>query len=260
MVKTAGGHRRLTLSHVVQFLRQGGHPLIRPELLGLPSNTGQVPTITDRAAPQIVEALTAGDEDQCRRIVFDLYLAGGTIFDICDRVLAPAFEEIGKRWECNEVEVYQERRACGFCLRILAELRSLMPSPPENALLAIGATPQGDPYMLPTAMVELVFRQAGWRAQSLGSSVPFSSLLAAIDAVRPQMFWLSVSHIDDPQAFLEAYGCFYRKASEQVAIVVGGRALTESIRKEMEYAAYCDNIQHLESFIKAWKRPSPSLP
>ena len=36
-----------------------------------------------------------------------------------------------------------------------------------------------------------------------------------------------------------------------VAFVVGGRALTESIRQQMKFAAYCDNMQHLESFAQS---------
>ena len=35
-----------------------------------------------------------------------------------------------------------------------------------------------------------------------------------------------------------------------VAFVVGGRALTEPIRQQMKYAAYCDNLQHLEAFAQ----------
>ena len=48
-VRTAGGHRRLALDDVFQFLRQSGQQLVRPELLGLPSNTGQAATVIDRA-------------------------------------------------------------------------------------------------------------------------------------------------------------------------------------------------------------------
>ena len=35
-----------------------------------------------------------------------------------------------------------------------------------------------------------------------------------------------------------------------VAFVVGGRALTETIRQQMKFAAYCDNMQHFESFAQ----------
>jgi MerR family transcriptional regulator, light-induced transcriptional regulator len=96
----------------------------------LPSTTGQGPLVIDRAAEAMRDALVGGDEDQCRRIVFGLYLAGQTACDICDRVLARAFHEIGHRWECGEVAVYRERRACEIALRTLYDLRQVIASPP----------------------------------------------------------------------------------------------------------------------------------
>ncbi len=227
---------------------------MRPELLGLPSNTGQGPAGVARARNQTCKALIGGDEPTFRRIVFDLYLAGHTASEICDRVLADAFHDIGDLWNCGEAQVYQERRACNLCLRILGELRSLIPVPAEDAPLAIGGTPECDPYMLPTAMVEVAFRQMGWRAQSLGTHLPMTTMLDAVRDARPQILWLSVSHIDDEQRFLEEYRSFYEQVSSDVAVVVGGRALLEPLRRQMEYTAYCDNLQHLEAFAKTLQR------
>lgn len=253
-VRTAGGHRRLSLDHVIQFLRESGHAILRPELLGLPSNTGKGATNFDRARVQIRDALLAGDEELCRRIVFDLYLAGHAVSEICDDILAEAFHDIGDLWDCGEAEVYQERRACVICLRILSEWRASIPAAPDDAPLAIGGAPECDPYTLPTTMVEVVFRQLGWRTQSLGARLPMSTLLAAVRNARPQVFWLSVSHIEDERRFVDEYCSFYEQVREDAAVVVGGRALVEPLRKQIEYAAYCDNLQHLEAFAKALNR------
>ena len=38
------------------------------------------------------------------------------------------------------------------------------------------------------------------------------------------------------------------------ALAVGGRALTEDLRKRMTYSAYCDNMQHLEAFANTLYR------
>ena len=110
----------------------------------------------------------AGDEQRCRRIVFDLYFAGHAAHEICDRVLARAFHAIGDRWECGAAEVYQERRACDLCLRVLGELRAAVPEAKAGAVVALGGAPECDPYTLPTAMAEVVLRHAGWNARSLG--------------------------------------------------------------------------------------------
>ena len=253
-VRTAGGHRRLALDHVIQFLRESGHSVLRPELLGLPSNTGQGIAVVDRARDQVRSALLAGDEDQCRRIVFDLYLAGHAVSEIGDRVLAEAFHDIGDLWSCGDAQVYQERRACDLCQRILLELRGVMPAAPDDAPLAIGGAPECDPYTLPTTMVEVVFRQLGWRAQSLGSRLPMTTLIAAVRDTRPQVFWLSASHIDDEHQFANEYRTFYEQVRADAAVIVGGRALVEPLRKQMEYAAYGDNLQHLEAFAKSITR------
>jgi MerR family transcriptional regulator, light-induced transcriptional regulator len=253
-VRTPGGHRRVAVADALEFLRKSGHELVRPEILGLPSTTGRGPLAVVRAQEQMRNALLAGDVDLCRRIAFDLHLAGKSVSVICDLVLAASMEDIGERWNCEEAEIYQERRATTLCLRLLSELRSSIPAPAESKLSAIGGTPECDPYLLPTTMAELVLRQTGWRAQSLGSRLPFPTLIAAIRDVRPQLFWLSVSHLEDADRFLAEYRAFYAEVRSEVAVIVGGRALTESLRRQMEYSAYGDNMQHLEAFARTLER------
>jgi MerR family transcriptional regulator, light-induced transcriptional regulator len=253
-VRTPGGHRRLAVVDVVDFLRKSGHELVRPALLGLPSITGEGGLAVARARDQMRDALLAGEVELCRRIAFDLHLAGKSVSVICDLVLAASMHEIGDQWNCDEAEIYQERRATMLCLRLLSELRSSIPKPAERKPSALGGTPECDPYLIPTTMAEIVLRQNGWRAQSLGCRLPFPTLIVAIRDVRPQLFWLSVSHLDDADRFLAEYRAFYEEVRGEVAVVVGGRALSEPIRRQMEYSAYGDNMQHLEAFARTLKR------
>lgn len=253
-VRTAGGHRRLAVEQVVEYLRASGQTLVRPELIGLPSITGSGPSILRRAHEQLRNALVDSDQALSRRIIVDLYTAGHRVSEICDKVLTPACYDIGDMWKCGDAEVYQERRACELCVRLLAEVRSLVPAAPDRAPVAVGGTTERDPYTLPTLMVEVVLRQLGWQAQSLGTGLPMSTMLAAVRDLRPQIFWLSVSQIENEQAFLAEYRSFYEQVRADVAVVVGGRALSEAIRRQMEYAAHCDNLQHLEAFAAVLKR------
>ena len=167
-----------------------------------------------------------------------------------------AFEEIGNRWQCGDAEVYQERRACELTLRVLTELRALLPPPDQDAPLAIGGAVEGDQYNLATTMVELVLRDSKWNATSLGDNLPFETLAAAIAQQRPRLFWLSASHIADKRRFLEGYAKLYDEFGYNVAFAVGGRALTEEIRQQMKYAAFCDNLQHLEAFAQTLRGSS----
>lgn len=260
--RTAGGHRRLSIDAVTEFLRRTSRRPVRPELLGLPAlRSGGARTLAE-AAEDFFQGLLENDEETCRRIVFDLYLAGQRISQICDSVIAEAFRRVGQAWECGQAQVYQERRGCELCARLLSEVRALIPIAGHDAPLAIGGTPECDPYTLPTAMVELAMRQLGWQAQSLGARLPWNTLLGAIHDLRPRVLWLSVSHVDDEPAFVEAYRAFYEQVPTGVAVVIGGRALGETLRRQIKYAAYCDNLQHLEAFTKALApvRKAPKSP
>jgi excisionase family DNA binding protein len=250
-VRTAGGHRRLPISGVLSYLRETGHEMVRPELLGLPPSSGRGDLAIRRAAELFEAALLASDEEQALQVIFDLYLARQPLSTICDEVVAHAFHNIGDAWQCGDIQVYQERRGCEICSHVLHELRSVLTPPADDAPLAIGATPEGDVYRIPGLMIEMVLRDNGWRAESLGSGLPFESLAAAIDARRPQLFWLSVSNIADESAFLAGYQQLQQTAPPEMALVVGGQALTESLRKKMRYSAFGDNLQRLEDFVRS---------
>jgi methanogenic corrinoid protein MtbC1 len=247
---TAGGHRRIAISSLMEFLREGSCHLAHPEALGLPPTSGKTNRVVGRALGQLIDALLNGDESRCRQIAVDLYLAEHSISVICDEVFAAAFREIGDRWACGEAEVYQERRGCEIATRVLHELRILLAPPTSDSPLAIGGAAEGDQYSLGTTMAELVLRDARWNANSLGDNLPFESLSAAIRENRPKLFWLSCSHIADEAEFLRGYQELYDEFSMDVAFVVGGYALTEEVRQQMKFSAYCDTMQHLEGFAQ----------
>jgi MerR family transcriptional regulator, light-induced transcriptional regulator len=259
--RTAGGHRRIPIGAMLDFLRKSKHELVIPEAVGLPTNTGKTPRPLEQAHEFLGEAFLQGDEQQGRQLLFDLYLAGHSISTICDHFLARVFEEVGRKWECGELEVYEERHSCEVCYRLLHEFRLLLPRPDATAPLALGGTPEGDNYSLPTTMVELVLRSLGWRAMSLGTNLPFATLIAAVRQHKPRLLWLSVSHIEDPERFFVQYDQLYAATEGQVALALGGRALTEPVRQRLRYSAFCDNMQHLESFAKTLQIPvGPAAP
>lgn len=254
--RTAGGHRRLPWAGVVQFLRQSGQRLRRPEALGMPEPVGRGKLVPTRAAEPIAEALERGEYEGLRRIGLELYLAGHLARDIFDHALAPAFRVIGWRWQHGEVEIYQERRACEMCMRFVHELGGAMPSAPEGAPYAIGGTLAGDGYTLGAHMAEIVLREAGWRAECYGLGLPAATWCAAIGRTKPRLVWLSVSWMESRSTFLDEARTLCECAGQHgVALVVGGRALSEPIRQQLPYSAYGDNFQHLAAFAETLWRP-----
>jgi methanogenic corrinoid protein MtbC1 len=221
---TPGGHRRLSLSSVLDFVRSRKHNLVRPEVLGLPAEVGRMRLSWDASLERFCAALIAGDDYVSRQVVLDAYLRGESIAEIADRLISPALEYVGGQWECGDLEVYRERRACRVTSRVLSELRSMLPTVAESAPRALGGTPEGDFYELATTVTELTLRARGWNATSLGSSLPFSTLSAALTDHRPKLFWLSVSYAPDGAALVDQLNSFAALAAQQqTAVVVGGR-------------------------------------
>ena len=121
------------------------------------------------------------------------------------------------------------------------------------APLAMGGTPPGDQYQISTLLTEMVFREQGWRTESLGSNIPFDSLLSAARKHMPRIFWLSISHVQDNKSFLVHFEEFTRRLPKGIMLVVGGRALTDDLRPKMVYSAHCDGMEQLATLIKTLK-------
>jgi methanogenic corrinoid protein MtbC1 len=247
-VRTAGGHRRMPIAAVVSFIQKNHHTLVDPELLGLPASSGIGARTAERGRVELRDALLAGDETRARSVVFDCWLAGRSIAEICDGFIAAAFTEIGELWACREADVYQERRACEIAIRILHEVRGGLPAG-DLGWTALGGTIEGDQYLVPTTMAEVVLQEAGWTARSLGASVPISSLVTAIRENRPRLFWVSVSFIADEREFFEGIPTLSDAASESgTELVLGGAALTESVLSRISNVPWCDTMQALGRF------------
>jgi excisionase family DNA binding protein len=248
-VRTAGGHRRVTFEAVAEYVRQSGQELVRPEVLGLPPAAGQGATVRNRAVRQLVSALRKGDGPVVARIIADLYLTKHPIWQIGDEVVAPTLAEIGHAWECGELPVYRERLGCEIAQRALFALQDMVPQPPADAPTAIGGTLDGDPYRLATTLCESVLREAGWRAQSLGTAIPPESFCDALRDLQPRICWLSVSHAPDAELFVAQMATIAAAAKQSgAALVVGGRGFTEEFRRRCDYTVYCERLKDLRSF------------
>ncbi|MFN6398567.1 MAG: helix-turn-helix domain-containing protein [Planctomycetota bacterium] len=273
--RTLGGHRRIPLEHLMEFLESTNRRIVDPGAIGLSDRReledqrqiqrdaiaelssradrfGEDPSIAN--APflqsQFERALLAGDEAQCRKVISSWYAIHGNMASVADDLMAPTFRVIGQMWECGRADVYQERRGCEICIRLIHELRRLISDPYNEAPLAMGGTSEGDNYQVANQLIEIIFREAGWRTISLGSGVPFSSMASAIQKYRPKVFWLSVSHIDSDDEFLDRFQRFSEELPPGTMLVVGGRCLSDSLRKKMQFSAYCDSMRQLSNLAR----------
>ena len=137
-------------------------------------------------------------------------------------------------------------------MRVLADLRRMTECPPTGALKAIGGTLESDHYSLPNQLAELVLRNAGWDAVSLGCNLPAETMVQAIQQQNPRLVWLSVSHYECEEKFISAIEQIRAAAlANQSPFVIGGRMMCESLRQKVGEIACCDSMRQLDAYARA---------
>jgi excisionase family DNA binding protein len=187
-MRTEGRHRRISVPEAIRFARAIGAPVVRPEVLDLPEVTFGGP----RDAASLRDLLIAGDARAVRGWVLARYLEGASVAELCDGPIRDAMYEIGERWRHQADGVFVEHRATDACLQALVHLRSTFDPPPDGPI-AVGATPEDDPYILPSMMAAMVLGAAGFRSVNLGPDTPLAALAHAASALAPRIVWVSAS-------------------------------------------------------------------
>jgi excisionase family DNA binding protein len=259
--KTAGGHRRIAVPDLLAFLRGRGRPVPSPAALGLLAGARRPRSPAASLSPEtLADLLLAGDVALARGLLLDAYATGRRLDELGDAVIAPAMARVGTLWADQAIDVYQEHLATQRLGSVLLELRALVPAPGDRAPMAAGGAPEGDPYLLPSAVAELTLLELGWRVLNLGPETPMASLAAAVRQHRARVVWISITSRRPAAAFLEAYPLLVDATrAERAGLIVGGQGLTPELQHRLVAAAFGTRLAHLREFARALAPDGPAL-
>lgn len=213
-MRTEGGHRRIALTEAVRFIRETGAEVAHPEVLGMPE-------IARAGSERLLEHLKRGDVLGARGWILAKYLAGASVEELCDGAVREAMHVLGELWKHDDAGIYIEHRATDICLQALAQLRNTF-TPPADAPIGLGATPEDDPYLIPPFMAAMVVASCGLRAVNLGPDTPVSAMAAAAREHGPRLVWVSAS-APVPPARAKEIADFLLSLPPPTTVVVGGR-------------------------------------
>lgn len=256
--RTGGGHRKLLRADVLAAVREKSLP--QGDVTGLLIK-GKRQSNPDDFSPLLLEAVLQGNAEQAGALLRRAYQAGIPIETMADQMIAPVMQQVGHAWETQRIDVWEEHRGTQVCATAVHELGAdCAPRAKSQRPIALGAGPEGDPYHLALLLAQVALVDAGWEAVNLGPNTPFASLTQAMRALRPQLVWMSVSHVADAEKFVREYRAFHQEASRQgVAIALGGSALVESLRSQLPYTTFGDGLTHLLEFARTL-HPRPKRP
>lgn len=198
--RTAGGHRRIAIGEAIRFVRSIQAPVVRPELLGLPDLTaGAARAVTaENGTASLYQALEQGSVKEVRGMILSWYLSGQSISEIADGPIRTAMQRLGNLWHDDPEGIYIEHRAVDICVQAVQQLRPFAESL-DSEWIALGGTPSGDPYVLPSILAATALSEHGWHTINLGADTPWHSFVDAARRHRPHLVWISVSHMSHPQ-------------------------------------------------------------
>jgi len=233
MTRTAGGHRRIVLADAIRFVRSRRMRLVHPERLGLSgiAYDDLPPAGREPEDSSIVEAVRAGRADTIASVLTAAFVQGSTIADLWDGPIAGALESLGELWLSDEAGIPLEHEATMAFMDSIVQMKALIPDPPTNALTALGGTPSGDPYLLPSIAASAVLNESGFKVVNLGPDTPSESFMNAVERYSPDLVWLSLTmkRSDKEMAMIDELVDGLHRSTGQV--VIGGRfALSHRLR------------------------------
>lgn len=237
--RTEGGHRRITVSEAVRFIRDSQVQVARPDLLGLPDIAVPQRATTGELLPFLLD----GDVVGARGFLLTRFLAGVSIAELADGPIRAAMHALGELWRHEESGIFVEHRGTDTCMQAIGYLRHMIDAP-VNAPVAIGAGPEDDPYMIPPVLASMVTTVAGYRTINLGPDTPLPALQQAVAYHRPGLVWLSASSPINPS---RARSISRWLASLDTLTIVGGRhgdALADAPN-----VRYLDTLSDLETAL-----------
>jgi MerR family transcriptional regulator, light-induced transcriptional regulator len=223
--RTHGGHRRVSLSDALHFIRQRRYTVQDPAPLGIAVVHQE--SADEPLGERLKRALSAADAVSARSLVVSAYASGMAIAELCDGPIRMAMEAIGDLWHHDPAGIVMEHQATDICLQALWALRAYLPDPGPQAPLAIGGALSGDPYLMPSIMAAVALQECGFRTINLGPDTPLASFRIACSKHQPRLLWIAISSAESAQA---SRGALQRLIDDHrhVAVVVGGRQLEEA--------------------------------
>lgn len=247
--RTAGGHRKVLRNELLRLIQNGVIPCKDASVL-----LRETPDCnsTEEIRQTLQHRLQQGNEIAVRSLIHGLIDNGMSIASFADTILSPVMRSIGHEWEVETIDVFHEHRATQIVSSALQELKRDISLVSETAPLALGGGIENDLYTLANLLIELILLQQGWRVVNLGPHTPLSSFELALQELRPRLLWLSISHFVDDKAFIRDYPKLYRCAEQNnIAVALGGQALTDDIRSQLPYTTFGDGLRHLTAFVRS---------
>jgi methanogenic corrinoid protein MtbC1 len=172
-------------------------------------------------------AILEPDPWRAREVIHDAADVGLAADVIFDEVLAPALEEVGRRWEAGAISVAHEHLAAEVSRALVAELGERIRRPARSGRLALVACSPEEQHCIGGQMLAALLEAADWEVLYLGGSLPLDDLAALADREVPDAIALSTTMPDHLPGAGTALAAL-RTLNRRPFLLAGGQAYRDA--------------------------------
>ena len=248
--KTAGGHRRISISEALKLIRGRGLRVVRPDLLARDAEGLDATDSPDRVTDRLYRLFADGQASEACALVTSLFVQGWSAADVCDGPLGESMRRIGEVRQDDGTGIFVEHRATEICVRALNHLSGYTDSY-GDAPVALGGALAGDPFQIPSLMAAVVLGAEGFQSINTGADTPLDALRAAVAHQRPILVWLSMSVSSIPPTVISQVSVFASELERAgVSLVVGGRGVTRYRSSLPPSVHHASTMRELAAFAR----------
>lgn len=216
--------------------------------------------IDERARQQItpyLERALQGASHEAARVALDLLDSGVPESAVIGDLLAPAQQEVGDRWQSNELTVADEHLATGVAEVALHALAGTVTAPATAGFVVV-ACAEGDWHSIAAHMYAEQLRDRGFAVAFLGASTPADHVASFVARHHPDalaiscnlpLFYAGVTRLADA-AHLHG-----------VPVLAGGRSLDGGPERALRIGAdgWAGDLDESVKLLTAWSQEAPPV-
>src|SRR5450759_4518171 len=182
------------------------------------------PSTDGIATPEFIASLLADGDDDLAAWAIGQALEECPRAVVFDRLVRPAMELVGSRWEAGQWTISQEHLASVALMGALARIRPGDPAETRIGPVAVLVAPEGEQHVAGLACLAQVLEERGWRVENLGANVPADDLRTFVNSRTVDLIALSIGTRERLPALERAIDALRgsEPAGSHLPIMVGG--------------------------------------
>ena len=254
-IRTAGGHRKFLMEHLVAFLEQNKQKTAKINLFPLETETdlqisqhilkGDFDYLADFVLTQALN----GNRAQLQKVLNGLYLGQYPLHLIYDQLLAPVLHRIGALWHEQQISIIEEHFASQAIRDCITRLQGIIRIPEKKIATVLCLNFSHELHDIALKMVDHILESLGYEVLFSGQITPLLDIETIFARLTPQRVYLSSTMIEDvpaTQAEFEHIGQLCQKYGTR--LFLGGQGFDR-----LDLSTYAAIQQRLFSFTDVYQ-------